>query len=129
MRTTLTVLAVSLCLVAGGVALAPRAARADDGAWHAKNLKILPKNISKAHIKKIMKRIAASLGVKCEHCHVKDHFDADTKRPKLAARHMMKLVHTINTKFLNFPKAKKVSCWTCHRGEKEPAEPPKNLGD
>ena len=121
LKNHLVIVALLAGLGVGGLLAAPRAVRADDG-WHAKNLKVLPKDISKDQIKHVMKGISKSLGVKCEFCHVKHHFDADTKMPKKAARHMMKMVNTINGQFLNFPKAQKVTCWTCHRGHKKPAK-------
>lgn len=104
-------------LVGSGVAiLAPHVARADD----AKNLKVLPPNMSKADIKKLMKGIAAALGVECEHCHNTDNFAEDSKNKEIA-RTMMKMAGDINK---NYFKAKPVvGCITCHNGNKEPKKP------
>jgi len=104
-------------LLALGVALAvvvgPREVRADD----AKNLKILPHDMPKAEIKKLMKTIAAALGVECEHCHNTDNFAEDSEKKEIA-RQMMKMSGQINKEF--FKGEQKVGCITCHNGNKEP---------
>jgi hypothetical protein len=99
-----------------GLVAAPPAARADD----AKNLKILPHDMSKADIKKLMKGMSAALGVECEHCHNTDNFAEDTEK-KEVARQMMKMQAEINKEF--FKGEKKVGCLTCHNGQKEPKKP------
>jgi hypothetical protein len=38
-------------------------------AFKAKNLKVLPKNISKEDLDKVMDGFKASLGVRCNYCH------------------------------------------------------------
>jgi Photosynthetic reaction centre cytochrome C subunit len=101
------------------------------------NLQVLPKDISKDKLVDTMRLFSRSLGVHCDHCHeaTEDHADwaSDKKDAKNAARTMMKMVNDINTNFM--PKteplpgeekedAKHVNCWTCHRGQKEPAEGP-----
>src|SRR5262245_37187313 len=73
----------------------PMAVNADDG---AKNLKILPKDMSKADIKKLMKSIASALGVECEHCHNTDNFAEDGEK-KEEARAMMRMTGDINKNF------------------------------
>ncbi|HET6613026.1 MAG TPA: c-type cytochrome, partial [Kofleriaceae bacterium] len=94
--------------------LAPPAAHAEG----AKNLKVLPKNTSKKEIKKIMKGVSKSLGVKCDFCHNVDDFSKDSKK-KETARGMMRMVNTLNKKY--FAKADhKISCMTCHRGHEHP---------
>ena len=70
-----------------------REATAADGG--GKNLKVLPGTLTKAEIKKIMKGIADSLGVQCDHCHNTDDMSADTKM-KDKARDMMKMTAEIN---------------------------------
>jgi hypothetical protein len=84
-----------------------------------KNLKVLPKKLTKKQVKKIMKVWTKALGVDCDFCHDDDKgFDFDTKHKKVA-RHMLRMVNTINTKYLKKSKHK-VKCVTCHRGKKEP---------
>jgi hypothetical protein len=99
------------------------------------NLQVLPKDISKDDLVDTMRLFARSLGVHCDHCHeeVGDNVDwaSDKKDAKNAARTMLKMVHDINSNYM--PKTEplpgeksgdKVNCWTCHRGEKEPAQGP-----
>ena len=74
-----------------------------------KNLKVLPKNISHDELIKVMKGFTTSLGVRCTECHVgtptsdgKMDFDfaSDAKPEKTTARQMMKMVNSINKKYL-----------------------------
>lgn len=66
-----------------------------------------------------------SLGVDCGHCHVEDRWEADEKRPKLAAREMHTLVQEINAKLEameNIDTSEpQINCTTCHRGYVKPA--------
>jgi hypothetical protein len=82
-----------------------------------KNLKILPKTMSKADIKKLMKVQAAALGVQCDFCHDTDDFAKDTEKKELA-RTMMLMTNQINKD--NFKGKSVVGCITCHNGQKEP---------
>src|ERR1700689_3631478 len=69
-----------------------------------KNLKILPKNISKEDLDKIMDGFKEALGVKCNFCHAPEadatshHLDfaSDAKPEKNIARGMMKMTAKIN---------------------------------
>jgi tetratricopeptide (TPR) repeat protein len=97
-----------------------------------KNLKIFPKDISKAHLMDAMKGFSTGLGVRCTHCHVGEEkvgappfadfkFDADDRAPKTTARAMMKMVSDLNSKYLSKMKTGReqkvqVDCMTCHRG-------------
>ncbi len=87
-----------------------------------KNLQVL-KDLPEGHREKIMDFVAASLGVKCNHCHVIDstgwHMDLDDKPAKHTARKMMQMVMDINAK--TFGGRNEVTCYTCHRGSTEPA--------
>ncbi len=105
-----------------------------------KNLQILPKDISKDDLKKIMDGFCNSLGVKCGYCHV---FNPDTRRlqpdledkhKKQEARDMMKMAAELNSKFfgvnLDEPNPKvAITCYTCHRGEEHPVVAPKPVAD
>src|SRR5262249_12869447 len=112
-----------LCLSLSGL-LATGYAFADDakdtGGGAAKNLKILPKDMPKAEIKKLMKKVASALGVQCEHCHDTDDFSKDTEKKEIA-RTMMKMSAEINKEF--FKDEMKVGCVTCHNGAKVPKKP------
>jgi hypothetical protein len=95
------------------------------------NLKVLPKNISKDDLKKVMDGFKDALGVKCNFCHVpmkddpkKMDFASDEKNHKLIAREMMKMTAKINKKYFNHKdkegKMKNISCVSCHNGKEEP---------
>ena len=97
-----------------------------------KNLKVLPKDISRADLLKTMKFFAQSLGVRCTYCHVGTEgqplstfdFASDAKEHKNTARAMLAMVAMLNQKML--PEATgepdaKVTCFTCHRGSTKPA--------
>lgn len=95
------------------------------------NLKVLPKNISKDDLDKVMDGFKAALGVKCNFCHVprKDNpkkmdFASDEKNHKLIARDMMKMTAKINKKYFNHKdkegKLTNISCASCHNGKEEP---------
>jgi Photosynthetic reaction centre cytochrome C subunit len=70
-----------------------------------KNLKILPKDISDNDLDSVMHHFTASLGVKCNYCHVRNEaikkmdFASDDKPEKLIARKMMLMAIDINTKY------------------------------
>src|SRR5262245_50283950 len=70
-----------------------------------------------------MNRLTQFLGVDCAHCHVPDALDKDDKPQKQTARKMFQMVRTINTT-LN---TNRVTCYTCHRAQPRPAEPPREL--
>jgi photosynthetic reaction center cytochrome c subunit len=82
-----------------------------------KNIKVL-KGIPASQLIPAMQFVAASLGVKCDHCHAEGHFDSDEKKPKETARKMMTMMFAINKD--NFDNQRKVTCNTCHRGSAKP---------
>ena len=72
--------------------------------------------LSQREMKKLMNRWARELGVKCDHCHVKEGetFDFDAATPN------KKLAHYCDEHFvepLRDAKAKAISCGTCHDGK------------
>ncbi len=99
--------------------------------FKAKNLKVLPKDISHDDLVKVMHGFNDALGVKCNHCHAaskddpkKLDFASDEKEYKNAARYMMKMTEKINSKYFkehegdaNVPA---IQCMTCHRGNEKP---------
>ncbi len=100
-----------------------------------KNLKVLPADIPSAQLIDTMKSFTRALGVRCTQCHVGEEekplstydFASDAKPDKLIARDMMRMVHRLNTKELpaiGGLTEPKVTCFTCHRGSKEPATVP-----
>ena len=100
-----------------------------------KNLKIFPKDVSRADLLFNMKFFAQSLGVRCTFCHVgvegqplsSYDFASDAKEKKIKARKMLAMAHKINSE--NFDDAEdpgvlKVTCYTCHRGSAKPLTAP-----
>jgi hypothetical protein len=99
-----------------------------------KNLKVLDKNISKDELTIIMKEFKTALGVKCNFCHVESKtnpgkldFVSDDNKHKDIARNMMRMTKRINKKFFKDDGGNAVSCFTCHNGNKEPKEKPKEV--
>ncbi len=101
----------------------------------ARNLKVLPKDISDQKLDSIMQSYNVALGVKCDFCHIKsklgganDSLDyaADGEPMKENARDMMRMTIEINSKHFYFNKNERpeylntITCKTCHRGEPFP---------
>ncbi len=95
------------------------------------NLKVLPKDISKAELSDTMRRFSFSLGVRCQHCHAGPEgptlagvdFPSDEKETKRTARAMLQMVEAINRDYVaKLGKATplRVECVTCHRGLNRP---------
>ncbi|HEY4327017.1 MAG TPA: c-type cytochrome [Mucilaginibacter sp.] len=97
------------------------------------NLKVFPKHIPYKVLDKTMDVWAASLGVHCNFCHVRDaqtkkmDFASDAKPEKQAARDMFKMMSKINSKYFDAKKdslgmvmTSGVNCYTCHRGTSHP---------
>ena len=67
-----------------------------------------------------------ALGVTCEHCHVKEDFSKDDKRPKRCARDMQQMHGDINQQLVKMqnlapnPNGHFINCSTCHRGQIDP---------
>lgn len=98
-----------------------------------KNLKILPKDISKESLDSVMHLYSHSLNVKCDFCHV--HIEgtktwdmaSDAKPEKLITRKMMIMAAAINKNYFPPEKDSKdqqaiqtITCYTCHKGEARP---------
>ena len=103
-----------------------------------KNLQVLPKDMPRPEVLKVMRSFTTALGVHCEFCHVDapgprgpgsppPDFASDDKENKKKARLMMKMVAAINGDYLakleQGEDPPKVMCETCHHGQKEPPEP------
>ena len=99
-----------------------------------RNLKILPKDINKEDLDKVMDGFRDALGVKCSFCHApsKDpnqkwpDFASDDKPEKNIARKMMLMAAKINKKYFKDYTDEKgqpataVTCGTCHHGSPHP---------
>ena len=101
----------------------------------AKNLKVLPKDISDAKLDSIMKTYNVALGVDCKFCHVPvigfpDSLDyvSDKEPMKENAREMMRMVIDINSKYFYFDSTQRreylhtITCKNCHQGQPLPPE-------
>jgi len=97
------------------------------------NLKVFPKNIPYRVLDHTMDEWSASLGVRCNFCHVRDastgkmDFPNDGKPEKTAARHMYQMMSKINKKYFDAKKdslgmviTAGINCYTCHRGDSHP---------
>ncbi|MGA9185816.1 MAG: c-type cytochrome [Candidatus Acidiferrales bacterium] len=103
---------------------APQAAARDAGKTAGevfKNIKVL-KDIPADQLIPAMHFITSSLGVECSFCHVEGHFEKDDKKPKLIARDMMQMMFALNKD--NFKGHREVTCYSCHRGAKNPVATP-----
>ena len=96
------------------------------GTGQLTNLQVLDIK-SERDLKKYMKTIGKDLGVKCTFCHDLNDKSIDTDH-KLVAREMMKMQMNLNKhvfaqigdSLLHHENTLQISCWTCHRGSKEP---------
>ena len=86
-----------------------------------KNIQTL-KGIPADQVVPSMQFIGASLGVECEYCHVHGAMEKDDKRPKVTARKMIAMMMAINKD--NFEGRREVTCFSCHRGAKDPVGTP-----
>jgi hypothetical protein len=86
-----------------------------------KNIQVL-KGIPADQVVPSMQFISASLGVECEYCHVHGAMEKDDKKPKVTARKMITMMMAINKD--NFEGRRDVTCFSCHRGTKEPVGTP-----
>jgi len=101
-----------------------------------KNLKILPKNITKDQMDSVMHHFTNSMGKKCNFCHVynqeekKMDFVSDAKEEKATARDMWKMTAKLNKKYFDVKNSKnldarlEVTCFTCHHGSDHPETKP-----
>ena len=136
----------ALALVAS-VTLAGRSAKVSSAAPRAqqqqgdkpveqtrKNIKVL-KGLPESQLFPLMNFVSASLGVRCDFCHVKQGKDpktgfdnwvweSDDKPEKNTARQMMQMVLTLNHSQGFGLDPGSVSCYTCHRGSTRPVSQP-----
>jgi len=99
-----------------------------------KNLKVLPKDISRNALDSVMGEFCVSLGVHCNFCHARKadttqkglDFASDKKMEKEIARHMYTMTAGINSTYFNWKNSTRpdtihaVICYTCHRGGTSP---------
>jgi predicted metal-binding protein len=97
-----------------------------------KNLKVLPQNISRDSLNRVMHEYNDALGVKCGFCHAAREgnpsqmdFSSDAKPEKETTREMMRMTMELNRKYFtpggdSTKVINAVSCNTCHRGAEHP---------
>lgn len=98
-----------------------------------KNLKVLPRDITKEQMDSVMHHFTASLNVKCNFCHARTadnkafDFASDANKHKLVARNMMTMTNDLNKKYFNHTGSTitlnsqlAVTCYTCHHGATDP---------
>jgi photosynthetic reaction center cytochrome c subunit len=86
-----------------------------------KNIQVL-KGVPAVQLIPAMEFISSSLGVECSFCHVESHFEKDDKKQKQTARSMMKMMVALNKS--NFEGRREVTCYSCHRGARDPVSTP-----
>jgi hypothetical protein len=120
---------MSVVVIGAMTSMTPK--KADEPGW--KNLKVLPKNITKDQLHDVMEEWEHSLGVHCNFCHVRDEaakqmdWASDAKPEKKMARDMFKMMNKINEKYFDAKKdslgltlKSGVNCYSCHRGSAHP---------
>jgi tetratricopeptide (TPR) repeat protein len=98
-----------------------------------KNLKVLPADLTRDSVVKIMRfEVASGLGVTCSFCHGAPNvpfdsidFASDERQTKRTAREMLRMVARINNDLLPAVPGRgtppiEVQCITCHRGATRP---------
>lgn len=116
MRTSLIMTAVILSVTAAAAQDRPAGERRP-------RLQVL-RDVPESQLFMVMNVVAQSLGVGCEHCHVRNtpevrvsggwEWDRDDKPAKSIGRDMMRMVRELNTS--RFGGRLVVTCFTCHRG-------------
>jgi hypothetical protein len=103
-----------------------------------KNLKVMPKNIDREQMERIMYKYTRQLGVTCIFCHpqtkpgitpIRIDFATDEIPQKRTARDMMRMTDKINSKYFGYKNDygfnalhnSVISCTTCHRGISKPS--------
>lgn len=90
-----------------------------------KNIKVL-NGLPQSQLIPVMNFFSASLGVRCNFCHVNNNgvwaYDSDEKPEKGTAREMITMVMNVNK--TTFKGGVEVSCYSCHRGMRNPVSLP-----
>ncbi|HJQ68550.1 MAG TPA: photosynthetic reaction center cytochrome c subunit family protein [Blastocatellia bacterium] len=94
----------------------PASSREERTEQKYKNIQLL-KGLPASRLDSIMFAFKNSLGVDCTYCHVKDQFEKDDKAAKQMARKMIAITRDTTAKL-----GRRVTCYTCHRGEPRPPE-------
>jgi len=110
---------------ARGTQTAPAAPQEKTVEQVQKNIKVLT-GMPQSQLIPVMNFFAASLGRRCNFCHVNKNgqwdYVSDEKPEKNTAREMIKMVLDANK--TTFKGSVEVSCYTCHRGRNQPQSVP-----
>ena len=95
-----------------------------------KNIQVL-KGLPDSKLLPLMNLISASLGVRCDFCHVIEaegpdrwKMERDDKPEKITARKMMRMTIDLNKGNADLFGANSVTCYTCHMGREHPVNLP-----
>ena len=97
------------------------------------NLRVLAVDTPPPQVIAVMRDMTTALGVRCPFCHVGSEgqplnrfdFVSDAVDKKATARTMMRLTRDINAQLsAALPAAPAVTCYSCHRGERQPVHAP-----
>lgn len=142
------VFAVTLAHPAEGTQAAPQAGLPQEGVPPPRNyppptnLKVLPKELTGAQVRDIMRHWAGDLGVECNACHAAYpgkvdergrpvlNFPDDSKPEKQMARIMYTMTEDVKKNYVSRVEAldtmgspaPPITCGTCHRGHLDPEE-------
>jgi photosynthetic reaction center cytochrome c subunit len=86
-----------------------------------KNIQAL-KGMPASQMKMVMNLISASMGMRCDQCHVPDAFEKDDKRAKQTTRRMIQMTFDVNKS--SFEGQPQITCYSCHRGQAQPVSAP-----
>ncbi|HUQ81670.1 MAG TPA: c-type cytochrome [Gemmatimonadaceae bacterium] len=130
MRPTFLSVATAALALLGSYA---RLGHAQGAAEKPRNLKVLPADLTRDSVVKLMRfTVASGLGVTCTYCHGAPgvpfdsiDFASDERQTKRTAREMMRMVARINSELMPTITARgtppiEVECITCHRGAQRP---------
>ena len=132
-RMNISMGAAAAVLLAAAVAVQARPSPSAQLPTVFTNLQVLPRDTTQPQLMSVMKTASISLGVRCWFCHEGTgddfstfNFAADTKEQKATARAMLRMTNLINASLKdigpNKGDAGKITCQTCHRGNKTPAK-------
>lgn len=92
-----------------------------------KNVKVL-KDLPADQLIPVMRKMGASLGVKCDFCHVvnpdQTGYELDAKKHKVVARQMIQMTMDLNKKYKLLEG--NVTCFMCHQGKEHPVRFPES---
>jgi len=124
-------------------AAAPTVPGAQNAAPAFKNLKVLPDNISRDDLRKLMRQFTGDHRGESEFCHAaadpitkREDRASDANPTKETARYMIQMTGDLNDRYIGeMPDrryADPITCGSCHRGEKHPSvfvAPPRQEGN